>query len=112
MMPYFQNYIPTDISCYRSQQMASIALSVVGCIDYLAYGAIFTRAVFPFVVKEAKKLSFLIPAKKAQDVRREEVGRLISGFSGGKKKSRTRILTTTSSENHLTSINRNTAMSA
>ncbi len=31
--------------CYR---MASIALSVVGCIDYLAYyGAIFTRAVFP-----------------------------------------------------------------
>ena len=82
MMPYFRNYIPTDISCYRSQRMASIALSVVGCI---AYRAIFTRAVFPFVVKEAKKLSFLIPAKKAQDVRREEVGRLISGFSGGKK---------------------------
>jgi hypothetical protein len=89
--------------------MASIALSVVGCI---AYRAIFTRAVFPFVVKEAKRLSFFIPAKKAQDVRREEVGRLISGFSGEKKKSRTRILTTTSSENHLTSINRNTAMGA
>jgi hypothetical protein len=34
--------------------MASIALIVVGCIDYLAYGAIFTHAVFPFVAKEAK----------------------------------------------------------
>jgi hypothetical protein len=33
--------------------MASIALSVNGCIDYLAYGAIFTRAVFLFVAKEA-----------------------------------------------------------
>ena len=32
-----------------------IALSVIGCIDYLAYGGIFTRAVFPFVAKEAKK---------------------------------------------------------
>jgi hypothetical protein len=30
----------------RSQQMASIALSVVGCIDYLAYGTIFTRVMF------------------------------------------------------------------
>jgi hypothetical protein len=26
--------------------MASIALSVVGCIDYLAYGAIFTSVMF------------------------------------------------------------------
>jgi hypothetical protein len=34
--------------------MASIALSVVGCIDYLAYGTIFTRAMFPFIAKEAK----------------------------------------------------------
>jgi hypothetical protein len=34
--------------------MASIALSIIGCIDYLAYGAIFTRVVFPFVAKEAK----------------------------------------------------------
>ena len=29
-------------------------LSVVGCIDYLAYGGIFTSAMFPFVAKEAK----------------------------------------------------------
>jgi hypothetical protein len=34
--------------------MASITLSVVRCIDYLAYGSIFTRAMFPFVAKEAK----------------------------------------------------------
>jgi hypothetical protein len=34
--------------------MALIALSVIGCIDYLAYGAIFTHAVFLFVAKEAK----------------------------------------------------------
>ena len=26
--------------------MASIALSVIGCIDYLAYGSIFTRVMF------------------------------------------------------------------
>ena len=50
----------------RSQRTASIALSVVGCIDYLAYGAIVH-------CKGSKKMSFLIPAKKAQDVRREEV---------------------------------------
>ena len=52
--------------------MASIALSVIGCIDYLAYGGIFTRAVFPFVAKEAKN-EFFDSRKKAQDVRREEV---------------------------------------
>jgi hypothetical protein len=56
----------------QSQRTASIALSVVGCIDYLAYGAIFTRAVFPFVAKEAKKWVFWFP-QKAQDVCREEV---------------------------------------
>ena len=28
------------------QLMTSIALSVIGCIDYLAYGTIFTRAMF------------------------------------------------------------------
>jgi hypothetical protein len=33
---------------------ASIALSIVGCIDYLAYGAFFTCVVFPFVAEEAK----------------------------------------------------------
>jgi hypothetical protein len=49
--------------------MASIALSVVGCIDYLAYGTIFTRAMF----LPKKKGDVFFPAKKAQDVRREEV---------------------------------------
>jgi len=28
----------------HSQRMASIVLSIIGCIDYLAYGTIFTRA--------------------------------------------------------------------
>jgi hypothetical protein len=52
--------------------MASIALSVVGCIDYLAYGAIFTRVMF---LPKKKVMFFWIffPARKAQDVRREEV---------------------------------------
>ena len=53
-MPYFQNYIPTDISCYRSQRMASIALSVVGCIDYLAYGAILRVRCFHSWRREGK----------------------------------------------------------
>jgi len=39
----------------QSQRMASITLSIIVCIDYLAYGAIFTHAVFPFVAKEVKK---------------------------------------------------------
>ena len=52
--------------------MALIALSVIGCIDYLAYGGIFTRAVFPFVAKEAKN-EFFDSRKKAQDVRWEVV---------------------------------------
>jgi hypothetical protein len=34
--------------------MASIALTIIGRISYLDIGAIFTRAVFLFVVKEAK----------------------------------------------------------
>jgi hypothetical protein len=52
--------------------MASIALSVIRCIDYLAYGTIFTRAMF----RPKKKLKFFwifFPARKAQDVRWEEV---------------------------------------
>jgi hypothetical protein len=45
--------------------MASIALAIIGRISYLAIGAIFTRAVFPFASGEGcKNLSFLIPAKK------------------------------------------------
>jgi len=34
--------------------MASIALTIIGGIGYLAIGAIFTRAVFPFEAKGAK----------------------------------------------------------
>ena len=49
--------------------MASIALSVVGCIDYLAYGTIFTRAMF----RPKKKLEVFIPARKAVDERWEVV---------------------------------------
>jgi hypothetical protein len=43
--------------------MASIALSVVGCIDYLAYGTIFTCAMF----LPKKKGDVFFPARKAAD---------------------------------------------
>jgi hypothetical protein len=43
--------------------MASIALSVIGCIDYLAYGTIFTRAMF----RPKKKVDVFFPARKAAD---------------------------------------------
>jgi hypothetical protein len=49
--------------------MASIALSDVGCIDYLAYGTIFTRAMF----RPKIKLNVFFPARKAVDARREVV---------------------------------------
>jgi hypothetical protein len=49
----------------RSQGMASIALSVVGCIDYLAYGTIFTMC----DVSSEKKRCFFFPARKATDER-------------------------------------------
>jgi hypothetical protein len=52
--------------------MASIALTIIGCIGYLDIGAIFTCAVFLFVAAGAKK-EFLFPTKKAQGVRWEEV---------------------------------------
>ena len=45
--------------------MASIALSVIGCIDYLAYGTIFTRAMF----LPKKKGDVFFPARKAADER-------------------------------------------
>jgi hypothetical protein len=48
--------------------MASITLSVIGCIDYLAYGTIFTRAMF----LPKKKLDVFFPARKAVDACREE----------------------------------------
>ena len=51
------------------QRMASIALSVIGCIDYLAYGTIFTRAMF----LPKKKLDVFFPARKAVDACREVV---------------------------------------
>jgi len=43
--------------------MASIALSVIGCIDYLANGTIFTRAMF--LLK--KKIDVFFSARKAGD---------------------------------------------
>jgi hypothetical protein len=49
--------------------MASIALSVVGCIDYLAYGTISTHAMFLPKIK----LDVFFPARKAVDACREVV---------------------------------------
>ncbi len=48
-----------------SQRMASFALSVIRCIDYLAYGTIFTRAMF----LPKKKGDVFFPARKAADER-------------------------------------------
>jgi len=45
--------------------MASIALSIVGCIDYLAYGTIFTRVMFLRKIK----LDVFFSAKKTVDMR-------------------------------------------
>jgi hypothetical protein len=42
--------------------MASIALGVVGCIDYLAYGTIFTVRCF----FQKKKVMFFFPPEKPQ----------------------------------------------
>jgi hypothetical protein len=47
----------------HSQRMASIALIVIGCIDYLAYGTIFTRVMF----RPKIKLDVFFPARKAAD---------------------------------------------
>ena len=55
--------------------MASIALTIIGRIGYLAIGAIVTRAVFPFVAKGAKTWVF-DSRKKAQDVHWGEVLRV------------------------------------
>jgi len=46
----------------HSQRMASIALSVIGCIDYLAYGTILTRAMF----LPKKNLMFFFPPEKPE----------------------------------------------
>jgi hypothetical protein len=45
--------------------MASIALRNIGSIDYLAYGSIFTRAMF----LPKKKGDVFFPARKAADER-------------------------------------------
>ena len=58
--------------------MALIALRNIRCIDYLAYGAIFTRVSF-FRKKKVMFFWIFFPARKAQDVRREEVGGDTSG---------------------------------
>jgi len=55
----------------QSQRMALIALSVVGCIDYLAYGAFFTCVMF----LPKKKLDVFFSARKAVDACREVVRR-------------------------------------
>ena len=49
--------------------MASIALSIVRCIDYIAYGNIFTRATFHPKIK----LGVFFFARKAVDACREVV---------------------------------------
>jgi hypothetical protein len=46
----------------HSQRMASIALSVIGCIDYLAYGTISTRAMF----LRKKKFDVFFPPEKPE----------------------------------------------
>jgi hypothetical protein len=40
--------------------MASIALTIIGCIGYLDIGATFTYVVFLFVAAE-QKIEFLLP---------------------------------------------------
>jgi hypothetical protein len=42
--------------------MALIALSIIRCIDYLAYGTIFTHAMF----LPKKKVMFFFPPEKPQ----------------------------------------------
>ena len=49
----------------HSQQMASIAPTLIGCNDYLAYGTIFMRAMF----RPKIKLDVVFLARKAVDER-------------------------------------------
>ena len=53
--------------------MASIALSVVGCIDYLAYGTIFTHVTFRPKIKLDVFFSGQKSPKKSPNERREVV---------------------------------------
>jgi hypothetical protein len=57
--------------------MASIMPIVIGCIDYLAYGSIFTRAMF----RPKIKIDIFFPARKAVDARREVVWGIRSAFA-------------------------------
>jgi hypothetical protein len=61
--------------------MASIVLRNIRCIDYLAYGSIFTRAMF----RPKKKLDVFFFARKAVDACREVVFRepFFNGTSSG-----------------------------
>jgi hypothetical protein len=54
--------------------MASIALTSIGCIIYLAQGTVLTHAMFRWRQRE-RKLDVFFFAKKAQDVCRGEVHR-------------------------------------
>jgi len=56
----------------HSQRMASIAPIIIGCIDYLAYGTIFTRAMF----LPRKKFDVFFSTRKAVDERWEVVSGL------------------------------------
>ena len=53
----------------HSQRMTSIVPIVIGCIDYLAYGTIFTHAMF----RPKIKLGVFFPARKAGDEPRRVV---------------------------------------
>jgi hypothetical protein len=64
--------------------MASIALTSIGCIIYLALGTVLMHAMFCWRQRE-RKLDLFFPAKKAQDVCRGEV-RGSREKNGGKKK--------------------------
>ena len=57
----------------RSQQMASIALTIIGLIGQLDIGAIFMRAVILFVARRKQKIEFFDSRKKAVDACQEAV---------------------------------------
>ncbi len=59
--------------------MASIVLTIIGRIGYLAIGAIFMHAVFPFATRE-QKIEFFDSRKKAQDVCWGEVNWMLGVF--------------------------------
>ncbi len=64
---------------WQSKQMASFALTVIGCIDYLAFGSIFMHAMFC----PKNKLDVFFPAKKSVDDRWEVVRAVARALVGG-----------------------------